>query len=294
MKYPLLGLAATLLVHTATAQSTTGAELSGRLDNALGDPLVISWRAQPLATHQQQRTVHPDMDGNFRLRIPVQEPTLAQLTFGDEELSVFLEPGNALELRGDAIELGSTAKFAAAGASQPAAAANNYLAEQARRFTNNEAYQVLPENIKLLPTGFLAFLNYRREHEEQLLKQASRRGHFTPAFEHFAQADITYTYADDRLNYADLREQTVDGQVRPNLPDTYYGFLQENDLVPGRQDAAASPHYQDFLLNYVHYQARTTGHRPSDPDYFLTCYRLADTLRPPAPMRPVVVGVVVR
>lgn len=295
MKYTLLGLAAMLLAHTAHAQSATGAELSGRLDNALGDPLVVSWRAQPLATHQQQRTVHPDVDGNFRLRIPVQEPTLAQLTFGDEELEVFLEPGDALELHGDAIELGSTAKFAAVGsASQPAAAANNYLAEQGRRFTNNEAYQVLPENIKLLPAGFLAFLDYRREHEEQLLKQASRRGHFTPAFERFAQADITYTYADDRLTYADLREQTVEGQMRPDLPDGYYDFLQTADLVPGQQQAATSPHYQDFLLDYVHYQARTTGHRPADPGYFLACYRLADKLLPTGPMRPVVLGRVVR
>lgn len=291
----MLGLAAMLLAHTATAQSMTGAELSGRLANALGDPLVVSWRAQPLATHQQQRTVHPDMDGNFRLHIPVQQPTLAQLTFGDEEMSVFLGPGDALELRGDAIELSSTAKFAAAsGASQPAAAANNYLAEQGRRFTNNEAYQVLPENIKLLPAGFLAFLDYRRQHEETLLKQASRHGHFTSAFESFAAADIAYTYADDRLTYADLREQTVDGQMRPDLPDGYYDFLQDANLVPGQPAAAPSPHYQDFLLDYVHYQARTTGHRPTDPDYFLTCYRLADKLLPTGSMRPVVLGRVVR
>ncbi|NML64560.1 redoxin family protein [Hymenobacter sp. RP-2-7] len=295
MRNPMLGLAVMLLAHTAIAQSTTGAELSGRLDNALGDPLVISWRAQPLAIRQQQRTVHPDMDGNFRLRIPVQQPTLAQLTFGDEEMAVFLEPGDDLELRGDAIELTSTAKFAAAGgASQPAAAANNYLAEQGRRFTNNEAYQVLPENIKLLPTGFLSFLNYRREHEETLLKQASRRGHFTPAFESFARTDIAYTYAGDRLSYADLREQTVDGQARIELPADYYDFLQDVNLVPGQQSAATSTRYQDFLLDYVHYQARTTGHRPTDPDYFLTCYRLADKLLPTGPMRPVVLGRVVR
>ena len=296
MTNTLIGLAtALLLAHTAAAQSPTGAELSGRLDNALGDPLVVSWRAQPLATHEQQRTVHPDMDGNFRLRIPVQQPTLAQLTFGDEELAVFLEPGDNLTLRGDAIELSGTAKFAAAAStSQAGAAANNYLAEQGRRFTNNEAYQVLPENIKLLQEGFLSFLAYRRDHETDLLKQASHRGHFTPAFERFAAADIAYTYADDRLTYADLREQTVAGQLRLDLPDSYYDFLQVPSLMPGNQEAATSPHYQDFLLDYVHYQARTTGHRTTDPDYFPTCYRLADKLLPTGPMRPVVLGRVVR
>lgn len=296
MKYTMLGLAAALLVaHTAPAQSATGAEIHGRLDNALGDPLVITWRAQPLATHEQQRTVHPDMDGNFKLHIPVQQPTLAQLTFGDEEVAVFLEPGDDLELRGDAIELASTAKFAAgSGASQSAAAANNYLAEQGRRFTSNEAFQVLPENIKLLPAGFVSFLDYRREHEEALLKQAERRGHFTPAFQTFAEADIAYTYADDRLSYADLREQTVAGQPRLDLPANYYSFLQSAALVPGSQEAATSPHYQDFLLNYVHYQARTTGHRTTDPDYFPTCYQLADKLLPTGPMRAVVLGRVVR
>lgn len=296
MKNTLFGLAAALLLASpAAAQGPPEALLHGHLDNALGDPLTVSWRSQPLALQDVHRTVHPDIDGNFRLRLPLTQPTLVQLSFGDEEIPVFLEPGNALELRGDAIELGTTATFKAdEDASKPAAAANDYLVELSKRYLNNESYQVLPDNIKLLETGFLSFLDYRRSHEQDLLKQANRRGHFTPAFLAYAEADLTYAYASDRLSYADLREQTVADQQQPELAAGYYNFLQESSLLPGNPAGAASPRYQEFLLDYVHYQAQATGHRPADPDYFPTCYRLADQLLAASPLRPVVLGRVVR
>ncbi|QKG52302.1 TlpA family protein disulfide reductase [Hymenobacter sp. BRD67] len=282
----------TLLAAPVAAQTT--AELHGHLTNTGSEKLLLTWWSQPLATHEQQRAVHLEPNGDFSLSVPVALPTLAQLSYGDEEIPVFLEPGDALELHGNAEDLAATGKFDSAdgAAHRPAAAANNYLQELSRRFLNNDDYQVLPENIKLAEKGFLSFLDYRRSHEQDLLKQASRRGRFTPAFEAYAEADITYTYAEDRLTYADLREQTVADQPRLDLSPGYYTFLQEPGLLPGNEQAVTNAHYQDFLLDYVHYQARATGHQPSSPDYFPTCYRLGDNLLHAA-ARPVVLGRIV-
>ena len=293
MKVLTLWLAGLALITLPAAAQTT-AELRGHLTNTGTEKLLLRWWSQPLATHEQQRAVHVEPNGDFTLPVPISQPTLAQLSYGDEELTVFLEPGDVLELRGDAPELTTTARFESGdgAAHRPAAAANNYLQAFSRRFGSNEAYQVLPDNISLPEKGFLDFLSYRRDRENDLLRQAGRRGGFTPAFQAYAEADIAYTYAEDRLTYADLREQTVTGQPRQELSDNYYDFLQAPGLLPGNELAVPSAHYQDFLLDYVHYQARTTGHLPSNPDYFPTCYRLADNLLR-AQARPVVLGRVV-
>lgn len=282
----------TLLAAPVAAQTT--ATLHGHLANTGTEKLLLSWWSQPLATHEQQRAVHVAPNGDFTVAVPIAQPTLVQLSYGDEEVPIFLEPGNDLELHGDAAELAATSKFEAGrgSANRPAAAANNYLQELSRKFLNNEDYQVLPENIKLGEKGFLAFLDYRRDHEQQLLKQASRHGDFTTAFQAYANADIAYTYAEDRLTYADLREQTVAGQPRIELSADYYNFLQAPGLLPGNEQAVTSSHYQDFLLDYVHYQVRTTGHKPTAPDYYPTCYQLADKLLR-ADARPVVLGRIV-
>jgi hypothetical protein len=282
----------TMLAAPAAAQST--ATLRGHLANTGTEKLLLSWWSQPLATHEQQRAIHVELNGDFDLAVPISRPTLAQLSYGDEEMPIFLEPGDVLELRGDAADLTATGKFDSGdgGPHRPAAAANNYLQELNRKYVNNEDYQVLPENIKLLEKGFITFLDYRRDHESLLLKQASRRVNFTPAFQAYAEADIAYSYAEDRLTYADLREQTVAGQPRIELSPDYYSFLQAPGLLPGNELAVTSSHYQDFLLDYVHYQARTTGHLPTAPDYFPTCYQLADNLLR-AEARPVVLGRIV-
>jgi hypothetical protein len=289
---PLWLIGLTFLAGPAAAQTT--AQVHGHLLNTGTEKLLIRWWGQPLATHEQQRAVHVTPAGDFDLSVPVAQPTLAQLSYGDEEMTVFLEPGDVLELRGDAPDLAATAKFDSGdgAAHRPAAAANNYLQEFSRRFANNDDYQVLPENIKLLERGFVTFLDYRRDHERSLLKQAARGNNLTAAFRAYAEADIAYTYAEDRLTYADLREQTVAGQPRVELSDSYYDFLKEPGLLPGNEVAVTSPHYQDFLLDYVHYQARTSGHQPTSPDYFPICYHLADSLLH-AEARPVVLGRIV-
>ncbi|AMR26325.1 hypothetical protein A0257_03900 [Hymenobacter psoromatis] len=293
MKVLPLWLAGFILLAGPAAAQTT-AKLHGHLVNTGTEKLLIRWWGQPLATHEQQRAVHVTPEGNFDLTVPVAQPMLAQLSYGDEEMTVFLEPGDVLDLHGDAPDLAATARFDSGdgAAHRPAAAANNYLQEYSRRFVNNDDYQILPENIKLLERGFLTFLGYRRDRERTLLKQANRRGSLTPAFQAYAEADIAYTYAEDRLTYADLREQTVAGQPRVQLSAEYYDFLKEPGLLPGNEVAVTSPHYQDFLLDYVHYQARAIGYQPTSPAYFPTCYRLADSLLQ-AEARPVVLGRIV-
>ncbi|MEJ7664822.1 MAG: hypothetical protein WKG07_37560 [Hymenobacter sp.] len=89
-----------LLAGPAAAQTT--AELRGHLVNTGTDKLLLRWWGQPLATHEQQRAIHMEPNGDFTMQVPVARPLLAQLSYGDEEIIVFLEPGDKLMLHGDA------------------------------------------------------------------------------------------------------------------------------------------------------------------------------------------------
>jgi len=287
----LLLLAAALVMRAAQAQGTGGVELSGHVDNDIGSTINISWLAQPFDTREHVSRAHTNAQGDFQIRLPITAPTLVQLSYEGEEAPIFLEPGQAVAIRFNADNVAASRRFTPlpGNPDKRAANANNYLCEAENKYTDNEAYQVLPDNINLLEKAFLSFLDYRRTHEFNLFRQADRRGALTPAFEAFAQSEIAYTYANDRLTYVDLREQTSGDQQRLAVSPGYYDFLSDNALVPGNESVVSSQHYQEFLLNYVHYQTRAQGHQPTDPDYYPTCYQLAAQLLK-GPTRPIVLG----
>lgn len=268
-----------------------GAELSGHVLNDIGSTINVSWLAQPFDTREQVAHGHTNAQGDFQMHLPITVPTLVQLSYEGEETPLFVEPGQALVMHFNADNVGASRQFFSApgNPNKQAANANNYLREAESKYTDNEAYQVLPENINLLEKAFLSFLDYRRSHELSLFRQADRRGALTPTFEAFAQDEITYAYANDRLTYVDLREQTSGDQQRLAVSPTYYDFLHDASLVPGNEQVTSSQRYQEFLLNYVHYETHNRGHQPTDPDYYPSCYQQAAQLLS-GPMRPIILG----
>jgi thiol-disulfide isomerase/thioredoxin len=135
----------------------------------------------------------------------------------------------------------------------------------------------------------LSFLNHRREQQQKLLKKAGGPSAFSPAFAAFAQAEIDYLYANDRLTYPDLREQVVGTEGRIKLTPGFYDFLKDPALVPGSEAAPSSEQCQEFMLNYLHYQVRADGKPLTDPAYYPNCYQLAArTFK--GPLRPLMMG----
>jgi hypothetical protein len=273
------------------AQGQGGAVLSGKVQRPKADSILVSWHPQPLDAREQTVGARLNSKGEFSLPVPLTAPTLLELRYGDEETPLFLEPGDALHLKFKAEELVTSLRFSSADGSahKPAANANNYLAEAENEFNNNEGYQVLPDNIELYEKPFISFLDYRREKQQKLLGQAGGPSAFTPVFAAFAQAEINYLYANDRLTYPDLREQVVGTEGRIKLSPTFYDFLREPALVPGNEAAPGSSQVQEFMLNYVHYQVRAQGKPLTDPAYYPACYQLAARTFQGA-LRPLILG----
>ncbi|RZK31458.1 MAG: redoxin domain-containing protein, partial [Hymenobacter sp.] len=152
--------------------------------------------------------------------------------------------------------------------------ANQYLSEFDDQFVSNDGFQVLPDNIQLYETPFVSFLDYRIKNERNFLEDRAAKQSFTIDFYNYAKAEITYSNANDRLTFPDLREQVVSTEGRLTMTPGYYDFLRDPGLL-NDQTAAQNEQFQEFLLNYVHYLAAQQKHLRTDPDFYPVCYALA-------------------
>ncbi|MCR5887505.1 TlpA family protein disulfide reductase [Hymenobacter sp. J193] len=255
--------------------------LTGKISNRTSDSIAVAVRENPLEAHEQLTYARVNEKGEFRLAVPVSGPTKADLVYGDDATQLFVEPGNNLEVRFKSSDLIGSIKFKGTGAE-----ANTFLAEMDERFVENDGFQVLPDNIMLYEPGFLDFLDYRRKQELKFLEE-SEEG-LTATFRNYIKAEIDYTYANDRLTFQDLREQVVATEPRLKMTPTFYEFLNDEKLV-NNPSAIHNETYQEFLLNYIHYQALSQNHRRTDPDFFQVCYEMAKTKLSGA-IRPLVMG----
>ena len=286
-------------VLTAQAQASAGrpagvAILTGRVSNPTSDTVAVSIHDSPFDTNERISYARLNEKGEFRLTVPVNGSTKADLVYGDAVADLFLDPGTDLDVRFKADDLPGTVKFKANDVPTGLAArlrntstltdpqrhrvqmanANSYLAEFDEQFISNDGFQVLPDNIQLYETPFAAFLTYRLKHERNFLEDRAARQSFTIDFYNYAKAEITYSNANDRLTFPDLREQVVGTESRLVMTAGYYDFLRDPSML-NDQSAVGNEQFQEFLLNYVHHMAAQQKHQRTDPDFYPVCYALA-------------------
>jgi thiol-disulfide isomerase/thioredoxin len=276
-------LAAGLAGLSVGAQAQGTVTLTGKVSGRTNDTIAVSVRENPLDPKEQITYARVDDKGEFRMALKLDGPARADLVYGDDVADLFLEPGDALEVRFRASNLPGSVKYKGKGAD-----ANTYLADLDEQFIENDGFQVLPDNIMLYEPGFLAFLDYRRKEEAKFLKNSLEDNKFSDAFRRYAQAEIDYSYANDRLTFPDLREQVVATEGRLKMSPTYYEFLSEKSLI-NNGPAMQSEMYQEFLLNYIHYLATSNGKLRTNPDFYQACYDLAKT-QLSGPVRPIIMG----
>jgi thiol-disulfide isomerase/thioredoxin len=276
-------LAASLTTLSVGAQAQGTVTLTGKVSGRTNDTIAVSVRENPLDPKEQITYARVDDKGEFRMALKLDGPARADLVYGDDVADLFLEPGDALDVRFRGSNLAGTVRYKGKGAE-----ANTYLTDIAEQFIENDGFQVLPDNIMLYEPGFLSFLDYRRKEENKFLKNALEDSKFSEAFRHYAQAEIDYSYANDRLTFPDLREQVVATEGRLKMSPTFYEFLNDKSLINSTL-AMQSEMYQEFLLNYVHYLANSNGKLRTHPDFYQACYDLAKN-QLSGPVRPIIMG----
>ena len=279
--FVLLLLAAYLGWAPLAGQAQGTAIITGKVSGKTADSVAVSIRENPLDPKEQITYARLSDRGEFRLAVPLSGPTRADLVYADDVAELFLEPGDALDVRFKGSDLAASIKYKGRGSE-----ANAYLADLDAQFVENDGFQVLPDNINLYEPGFLSFLDYRRKQEEKFYERNVEGA--SPALRNYAKATIQYSYANDRLTFPDLREQVVSTEGRIKLSPTYFDFLTEKGLI-NNPEATNNELYQEFLLNYVHYLATSTGHQRTDPDFYRVCYELAKSQLTGA-VQPIIMG----
>ncbi|MFD1467586.1 TlpA family protein disulfide reductase [Hymenobacter caeli] len=289
---PLLGQAQDAASAAASGPGT--AVITGRVSSPQTDSIAVSLRDNPLDAKERIVRAALSSKGEFRISVPVAGATKADLVYGDDVASLYLDAGTDLDVRFKGEDMSNSLKFKAndvpAGLSTKlrnagnltdaqrhrvqAANANAYLAEADEQFVENDGFQVLPDNVQLYEAPFLSFLEYRRKHENEFLEDRAGRQAFTAEFYKYAKAEVAYAYANDRLTFQDLREQVVSTEGRLKMSATYYDFLNDPALL-NNPDATQSELYHEFLVNYLHHAAAAANHQRTDPDFYTYSFALA-------------------
>jgi peroxiredoxin len=256
-------------VAPATAQPTGVATIRGTVGNMQSDSIFLAWHPSALDDREERLLARLEENGSFSISYPLSAGTVTELVYGAESATLWLEPGTDLFIKFKAGDLTHTIRFKGTQAGE-----NEYLADHEREFADSEEWQVLPYNIMYYEEGFAKFLDRRLERERVALTMFQvDNPEASKAFREFAEADLNYAWANDRLTYQDLREQVVNNEGRLQLSPGYYDFLRVTHL----DDAGGlrSPNYQTFLTNYLNWQMRENGVARSNPTYFTDCYTLA-------------------
>jgi hypothetical protein len=207
-----------------------------------------------------------DEGNRFSFVAYVREPVYGRLYYGASSTPVYLEPGMQLQLRFDALNFESSLTFSHDGAAE-----NTYLFQHRR--TYEISFNELQEKAgSLKPDAFIAWTNQRKKEQLDFLK--SRINVINPGFYSLQQADIEYSWANERLLYADLHYNTKNKRFK--LPDQYYSFIDELKLH--NYDVISLASYRNFLLGYMRYQyVKTHKSQPKqqDAEYYSRLYELA-------------------
>lgn len=260
----------TFLTAAGFQVSAQNVVITGKVTNAESDSVVLAIPDNPFDTRAKKAYAVLNEKGEFRLAVQVDRPVLADFSNGEDGTTLFLQPGDNMDVRFKGEEILTSIKFKGQGAAE-----NTYLREQEIKFEENEGYQVLPDNIYMREAGFVKFIDAKKEDQDNFLQKHIAKGTLSPAFQKFAQAQIDFTWANDRITYPDLREQIVFAEKRLVMTPEYYNFIKKLDL--NNASALISPVYNDFIMNYVNHLATEAKAKKSDQAYFYNLFELAKT-----------------
>ena len=215
------------------------APLSTRVTAALANASErrsISFEYQQTPIYYKPVTVEAPLDakGCLAVELPFTEAQMASVDL-DEEVKLFLEPGDQLHLDADLIDLPQSLRFSGQGAAN-----NQFLAALRSRFPD-----YLRIDYKDLEVdAFRKIIDQRRSELESFLDEGCNQYQLTPAFVDYYRAEIAYEWANFVVSYP-TDYMFANGNRNENLPADYHDALDQIDLVD--EAAIGTTDYHTFL-----------------------------------------------
>ena len=208
---------------------------SSKVANA-SEQRSLSFEHQQTPIYHKPVTVEVPLDekGCLAVELPFTEAQMASVDL-DEEVKLFLEPGDQLHIDADLLDLPQSLRF-----SGQSAANNQFLAALRSRFSD-----YLRIDYKDLEVDtFRKTIDQRRVEMTRFLDEGCAQGGLTPAFVDYYRAEITYDWAKDLVSYPRNYERQ-NGRENEALPEDYYDILDQVELVD--ETAIGATHYRTFL-----------------------------------------------
>ena len=209
--------------------------VTATLANAL-ERRSITFEYQQTPIYHKPVTIEAPLDekGGLAVELPFTEAQMVSVEL-DDEVKLFLEPGDQLHIDADLLDLLQSLRFSGQGAAN-----NQFLAALRARFP--DYLRIDYEDLAV--DAFRKIIDQRRSELERFLDEGCSQYQLTPGFIAYYRAEITYEWANEIVSYPRNYERQ-NGRENEALPKDYYDVLDQVELVD--EAAIGTTHYRRFL-----------------------------------------------
>lgn len=222
------------------------ARINGTVLNPTGETVTLT---------QGDKKFSADLvDGAFELTADIKEAGKVRLKMGQEYATMYLRPGDDLDLHIDLNEFDESIQFMGVGAER-----NNYLAA---KLLDDEANNADKHPANFSEYEFIDYVNAEKKRHQGLLSQF-QAGNECAAKDFVAceQMEIDYSWASSMLNYQEYHRY-FSGESDFTVSKGFYDFVDGLDMNP--KGAAKSDAYMAFAENFADWKAYQTSEEGAD------------------------------
>ena len=245
----------TFTINTAFAQSKTedAVRISGNIDLPLSTEITISFPTDQITLNKSIHKIQLDDSMSFSKTFYFSKATIAEIKYLNVSSSIFVEPGDDLEIHFEGSNLKETICFSGKGAIH-----NTFLTQYLNHFEsyNNDFISYEIEEMESMP--FRRFMDKIHQNKWFFINQydAATKDKFSHAFNDYISSEADYWWAYNLLRYPFEHPQLED-QHSDTIPDIYFNFLDE--LLINNDIALNNQHYLYFLNQYYNL-SKTEGY----------------------------------
>ena len=247
MKRFIFLLIIAMSVCNACFQPSTQAQtvqISGKIEEPVGIMENGEFRQSSIVFYlddllrNEKYEVVPDKFGNFRVQIPISQPTPAYFEYDGKKAQMFLSPGEIVKIFFSNTLFDNTLRFDGGGEIH-----NNYCKEYRQRFKDEDTdYDLSQRRTVMSAATFSSYCQDLRLKENAFLRNyLARNKEASIAFRVWAQSAIEYRAANRTVSYF---YKTAD-----KFSDGYIDFALQFSLT--NPEALVASEYLKFLENHL-------------------------------------------
>ncbi len=216
------------------------ANLIGMIENAKGEDATI--------VIDGEKIIAPvDETGNFTAKIPVDMGKMAQLSYGGERTTFYVEPGDDMTVKFNTAEFDETMAYSGKGAEESNYLASKYLLDE----------QLMSDWRALFGLETTEFIAKSSENKTKMMtnfkKAVAANTNMSPDFIKMEMQNLSIADANNRLMYPEYYAYVAKTDV-PEMPTGYYDFLEQFEF--NDEKMLASQDFKSFVEAYLSYKAK--------------------------------------